>query len=181
MGVSHFQGLGAEVEPVLVRDRAGAEDRAAAQAIDEADLIYLSGGKPSYLMDVLDGTAVGRALAIAHERGSVLAGCSAGAMVLAGHAFDFRIRLMPWPLRWRPGLGFVSGAAVIPHYDLWPEPMTALIALQAPRGSHVLGIDEETAVVGSGGAWQVHGRSRVTVWHGRRRERYRAGEIFRLR
>jgi cyanophycinase len=180
MGVSHFQGLGAEVEPVLVRDRAGAEDRAAAQAIDEADLIYLSGGKPSYLMDVLDGTAVGRALAIAHERGAVLAGCSAGAMVLAGHAFDFRIRLMPWPLRWRAGLGFVSDASVIPHYDLWPEPMTALIALQAPRGSHVLGIDEETAVVGSGGAWQVHGRSRVTVWYGRRRERYRAGEIFRL-
>jgi len=180
MGVSHFSGLGAEVEPVLVRDRSGAEDRAAAQAIDEADLIYLSGGKPSYLMDVLDGTAVGRALATAHQRGSVLAGCSAGAMVLAGHAFDFRIRLMPWPLRWRSGLGFVPGASVIPHYDLWPEPMTALIALQAPRGSRVLGIDEETALVGSGGAWQVHGRSRVTVWQGRRRERYRAGEIFRL-
>jgi len=180
MGVSHFGGLGAEVEPVLVRDRAGAEDRAAAQAIGEADLIYLSGGKPSYLMDALDGTAVGRALAVAHERGAVLAGCSAGAMVLAGHAFDFRIRLMPWPLRWRSGLGFVAGASVIPHYDLWPEPMTALIALQAPRGSHVLGIDEETALVGRDGAWQVHGRSRVTVWQGRRRERYRAGEIFRL-
>ena len=75
MGVSHFGGLGAEVEPVLVRDRAGAEDRAAAQAIGEADLIYLSGGKPSYLMDALGGTAVGRALAVAHERGAVLAGC----------------------------------------------------------------------------------------------------------
>jgi len=180
MGVSHFGRLGADVEPVLVRDRTAADDRAAAQAIGEADLIYLSGGKPSYLMDALDGSAVGRALDDAHERGAVLAGCSAGAMVLAGHAFDFRIRLLPWPVRWRPGLGFVPGASVIPHYDLWPEPMTALIALQAPRGSRVLGIDEETALVGRDGAWQVHGRSRVTVWHGRRRERYRAGEIFRL-
>lgn len=180
MGVAHFGQLGAEVEPVLVRDRAGADDPAAAQAIGEADLVYLSGGKPSYLMRVLDGSAVGRALAAAHERGAVVAGCSAGAMVLAGHAFDFRMRIAPWPLRWRHGLGFVEGASVIPHYDAWPEPLSAIIALQAPRGSLVLGIDEETALVGRDGAWQVHGRSRVTVWRGRHRDRYRAGEIFRF-
>lgn len=180
MGVAHFGGLGAEVEPVLVRDRAGADDAAAAQAVGEADLIYLSGGKPGYLMGVLADSAVGRALVAAHERGAVVAGCSAGAMVLAGHSFDFRVRLVPWLLRWRPGLGFVPGASVVPHYDAWPEPICALVALQAPRGSVVLGIDEETALVGRDGAWQVHGRSRVTVWHGRRRDRYRAGEIFRL-
>jgi cyanophycinase len=178
MGVAHFGGLGAEVEPVLVRDRAGADDPAAAQAIGEADLIYLSGGKPAYLLDVLDGSAVGLALGKAHERGAVLAGCSAGAMVLAGHTFDFRLRLSPWPLRWRAGLGFAAGTSVVPHYDAWPEPLSALIAFQAPRGSTVLGIDEETALVGQDGTWQVHGRSRVTVWRGRHRERFRAGDTF---
>jgi len=180
MGVSHFGELGAEVEPVLVRDRQAADDPGAAQAIGEADLIYLSGGKPSYLIRVLDGSAVGRAIVEAHRRGAVVAGCSAGAMVLACHAFDFRVKVAPWPLRWRAGLGFVDGASVIPHYDAWPEPLSALIALQAPRGSRVLGIDEETAVVGRDGAWQVHGRSRVTVWRGRHRDRYRVGEVFRL-
>ena len=180
MGVSHFGELGAEVEPVLVRDRAGADDAGAVQAIGEADLVYLSGGRPSHLMKALDGSAVGRALGDAHLRGAIVAGCSAGAMVLACHAFDFRVRLMPWPLRWRAGLGFVPGASVVPHYDAWPEPLSALIALQAPRGSLVLGIDEETAVVGRDGSWEVHGRSRVTVWRGRRRDRYRAGDSFRL-
>lgn len=180
MGVAHFEGLGAEVEPVLVRDRDAADDPAAAQAIGEADLIYLSGGKPAHLMAALDGTAVGMALADAHERGVMVAGCSAGAMVLAGHAFGFRLRVAPWPLRWRRGMGFVPGASVIPHYDAWPEALSALIALQAPRGSIVIGIDEDTAVVGQDGAWQVHGRSRVTVWRGRHRERYRTGETFRL-
>jgi cyanophycinase len=180
MGVAHFGELGAEVEPVLIRDRAGADDPAAAQAIGEADVVYLSGGKPGYLLRTLSGSSAGRALASAHERGAVLAGCSAGAMVLAGHAFDMRARLAPWPLRWRDGLGFVPGASVVPHYDAWPEPLSALIALQAPRGSSVLGIDEETAVVGWNGSWQVHGRSRVTVWQGRHRERYRAGETFRF-
>jgi cyanophycinase len=179
-GVAHFGSLGAEVEPVLVRDRAGADDAAAAQALGEADLIYLSGGKPGYLMQAIAGTAVGRALIEAHDRGVVLAGCSAGAMALAAHSFDFRLRLMPWPLRWRAGFALVPGALVVPHYDAWPEPLSALIALQAPRDTVVLGIDEETAVVGRGGAWQVHGRARVTVWHGRHRDRYRAGESFRL-
>ena len=61
MGVAHFAALGAEVEPVLVRDRDAADDAAAAQALGEADLIYLSGGKPAHLRAVLDGSAVGRA------------------------------------------------------------------------------------------------------------------------
>jgi cyanophycinase len=180
MGVAHFAGLGAEVEPVLVRDRAGADDPGAAQAVGEADLIYLSGGKPSHLIRSLDGTAVGRALLAAHERGAALAGCSAGAMVLAGHAFDFRVRFMPWLLRWDAGLGIASGVSVVPHYDAWPEPFSALIAFQAPRGSVVLGIDEETAVVGRDGGWQVYGAARVTVWRGRHRQRFRAGEVFRI-
>lgn len=179
-GVAHFGSLGAEVEPVLVRYRAEADDAAAAQAVGEADLVYLSGGRPGYLIDALIDTAVGRALVTAHERGAVLAGCSAGAMVLAAHSFDFRMRVAPWPLHWRLGFNIVPGALVVPHYDAWPEPLCALIALQAPRDSLVVGIDEETAVVGRDGAWQVHGRSRVTVWRGRHRERYRAGETFRL-
>jgi cyanophycinase len=180
MGVEHFTSLGAEVEPVLVRDRADADDPAHAQAIGEADLVYLSGGRPGYLAETLEASRVGRALWDASRAGTILAGCSAGAMVLADRQWDFRRKMLPWPLRWRRGLGVVSGLTVIPHYDAWPEPLCALMALQAPRGSTVVGIDEETAIVGRDGSWQVHGRARVTVWRGRHRERFRAGEAFRL-
>jgi hypothetical protein len=44
----------------------------------------------------------------------------------------------------------------------------------------VLGIDEDTAAIGSAGEWLVRGSGRVTVWRGRRRERHRAGDIFRI-
>jgi cyanophycinase len=181
MGTEHFGRLGAEVEPVLVRERADADDGVHAQAVGEADLIYLSGGRPGYLLGVLEESALGRAMVDAHARGAIVVGCSAGAMVLAERQFDFRFRGRPilWPLRWRRSLGFIPGIAVIPHYDAWPEPLSALVALQAPRGSAVIGIDEDTAVVGRDGEFQVHGRSRVTVWHGRHRERFRAGELFR--
>ena len=180
MGVEHFTALGAEVEPVLVRDRFDADDEAHAQAIGEADLVYLSGGKPGHVSEALLGTAVGEALVAAHDRGATIGGCSGGAMTITARHWDTRARRLFWPLRWRAGLGLVRGAVVIPHYDAFPEAFAAMIAFQAPRDLAVVGIDEETAIVGNDGAWQVRGRGRVTVWSGRHRERFRAGEVFRI-
>ncbi len=180
MGAEHFTALGAEVEPVLVRDRLDADDEAHAQAIGEADLVYLSGGKPGHLTESLLGTRVGAAIVAAHERGAALVGCSAGAMILAARHFDFRMRRLLWPLRWRDSLDLIPAVTVIPHYDAWPEALSAMFVLQAPRHYVTLGIDEDTAAVGQDGSWQVQGAGRVTVWHGRRRERFRRGEVFRL-
>ena len=180
MGVEHFTALGAEVEPVLVRDRFDAEDEAHVQAIGEADLIYLSGGKPGHLTRTLVGSPVGDALLTANRRGATLAGCSAGAMTLGDRHWDFRRRRLFWPVRWHEGLGLVPGVTVIPHYDAFPEPMAAMLVLQAPRGIATLGIDEETALVGRDGSWQVEGIGRVTVWRGRHRQRYRRGDVIRL-
>jgi cyanophycinase len=178
LGEAHFRSLGAEVEAVLVRDAVDAQDAAFAQAVGEADIVYMSGGKPDHLLRSLAGSAVWRAMKAAHHRGAVLAGCSAGAMVLAEHQVRFRRRL-PLRVRWDEALRVATGVAVLPHYDRIPEPLAAVVALQAPRGTAVLGIDEDTALVGRDGSWQVHGQARVTVWRGRRRERLRAGDTFR--
>lgn len=185
LGVGHFEGLGAEVEPLYVRHAEDGMDGAAVQAVGEADVIYLSGGKPAHLLEVLQRSPLGAAITRAHARGAVVAGCSAGAMAIVGRTpklrFVPRIRLpLPFPLRWADGLGLVPGVAVLPHYDALPEAVAAVLALQAPRGGVVMGIDEDTAVVGRDGVWQVHGRGRITVWRGRHRERYRRGEAFRL-
>lgn len=180
-GTAHFAALGAEVEAVEIRVRDDAFDAAHAQAIGEADLVYLSGGKPEHLLNALAGTPSGDALLAVHARAGVIAGCSAGAMVLAAHVPRVRGR---WrvraPFGWRPALGFVERTSVLPHYDALPEPLSAVVVLLAPRGEVVLGIDEETAVVGRDGVWQVRGRGRATVWRGRHRARHRAGETFRL-
>ncbi len=179
-GVEHFSALGAEVEAVLVRDRGEADDAEHAQAVGEADLVYFSGGKPDYLLEVLEGSLVWAAALDAHARGAVLAGCSAGAMVLAARQPRLRRRVLPFPLGWQTGLGIVPGAAVLPHYDRFPEALAAFVVLQAPRGTTILGIDEETALVGRDRSWQVQGQARVTVWQGRRRVRLRAGDVLRL-
>ncbi|MFN8619172.1 MAG: Type 1 glutamine amidotransferase-like domain-containing protein [Chloroflexota bacterium] len=179
MGRDHFQSLGAEVEVVPVATREEAADAGFAASIAGADLVYLSGGKPDFLYDVLAGSAVEAALRAAWERGAALAGCSAGAMVLAGQRMSFGGRV-PVPSRWKPGLGFVPGTAVAPHYDRWPETMMAPLVLVAPEGTIVLGIDEETALVGIEGAWTVRGPGRVTVWRGSHRTRHTDGETVTL-
>jgi cyanophycinase len=182
MGVEHFRGLGAEVEAVLVRDRADADDPGNAQAVGEADLVYLSGGHPAHLLATLAGSLVWSAAGAAHERGAALVGCSAGAMALAGRQVRWHrwFRRLPVPVRYGVGLDIVPGCAVLPHYDRLPEPFAAVMALQAPRGVTVVGIDEDTALVGRDGSWQVRGAGRVTIWHGRRRLRHRDGEIVRI-
>jgi cyanophycinase len=179
MGHQYFADLGAEVEAVLVRDRKDADDPIWAQAVGEADVVYLSGGKPTFLLAALAGSAVGVAIFEAFERGAVVAGSSAGAMALGGKTFRMRRRL-PFPFGWQPALGLAPGVVVIPHYDAIPEAVLAPMALRAPRGSAVVGIDEDTALVGRAGAWQVLGAGRVTLWHGRHRARYREGDVVSL-
>jgi cyanophycinase len=179
MGEAHFAALGAEVEQVLVKDRSDADDPSCAQAAGEADLIYFSGGKPDHLLAALDGSALWSAVHAAYERGAVLAGCSAGAMVLGGHQVEIS-RKIRFPVHWAPALGVVPSVAVLPHYDRFPETFAVLFAIGAPRGTLVLGIDEDTAAIGRDGSFTVEGRSGVTVWHGRERKRYRAGDTFRV-
>jgi cyanophycinase len=181
LGVEHFRALGAEVEALAVREAGDAFDAANVQAVGEADLIYFSGGKPDHLLRTLRETPLWASALAAHARGAVLAGCSAGAMVMAERQPKLRSRLpfMVVPMRWETALSVVPGIAVLPHYDRIPEPLAAIVALQAPRGTRLIGIDEDTALVGRDGLWQVHGEGRVTVWRGRRRERLHSGETFR--
>src|ERR1035437_10249240 len=118
LGVEHFEGLGAEVEVVPVRRRPDADDPAYAQAVGEADLIYLSGGKPDHLLRTLAGTAVWAAALAANARGSVLAGCSAGAMVLCSQQARFRDPAH-LALGFQPVLGIDEDTAAIGRDGSW--------------------------------------------------------------
>jgi len=180
-GLAHFSDLDADPFPIRLHDAATANDRATLGRLDDADLIYFSGGKPGYLLALLRGTEAGAALLRARARGAVIAGCSAGAMVLGSHQLTAGGLRAIKPVAWQPSLGFVPGIVVVPHYDAIPEAVLMPLILAAPAGDLVVGIDENTALVGRGGVWQVEGLARVTVWDRSRRKRRRAGSApFRL-
>jgi cyanophycinase-like exopeptidase len=178
LGNSHYRRLGVEAVPLMVRQREDAEDEALAAEVAGAGLVYLSGGDPAFLADTLRDTAVGAAIKSAWERGAAVAGCSAGAMALTEYAPRMRDRASP-PVA---GLGFVTGVVVLPHFDRmeqWLPGATDLAQASAPPGYAVVGIDEETAVVGGPNEWRVAGRQSAWLLRlGVKRLQFRAGDRF---
>ncbi len=181
MGVDHFTGLGAQADGLLALDRAACDDVAHADRVRAANLVYFSGGKPDYLRATLDGTAVWSAVREVFDRGGVIAGCSAGAMIMGSYVPEFSLKAgVPWINRWRSSFALLPEAIVVPHYNEFPEVMVSLIFGRRPRGTYLIGIDGHTALVGLDHTWQVMGTGRVTVKRGRDTQRYTAGQTVPL-
>jgi cyanophycinase-like exopeptidase len=115
------------------------------------------------------------------DRGGVIAGCSAGAMIMGGHVPEFSLKAgVPWINRWHPSFGLLPDAVIVPHYDEFPEVMVTLMFGRRPAGSYLIGIDAHTALAGADHTWQVLGAGRVTVRRGRESRRYTAGQTVSL-
>jgi cyanophycinase len=170
MGIDHFTRLGAQVQSVMLLTHEDAENTALAEQIAWANFVYLSGGKPRYLLETLQGTPAWQAIGHIYADGGVVTGCSAGAMVLGGELFDV-------PQIWRrwPAFGFVPGILVIPHFDEVPMGVSSLLG-KWRRGSTLVGIDGMTALVGHHGRYTVCGRGGVTVMTRGGKMRYRDGQ-----
>lgn len=163
MGEDHFDRLGAEVRSLHVTTRAEADAPEFAEFVTEADLVYCSGGNPHYLYQTLHGSKIWQSAEKAFERGAVYAGCSAGAMIMGEHMPDFRTL----GIRHKAAFGVLPRATIFPHFDRmmrWRRMLVPLIQSRLAAGGYALGVDEDTALVGSPGQpWQVMGRSQVYV------------------
>ena len=179
MGEEHFKALGAQVHPLPIIDRSSAEDPKFEPILLAADLIYFSGGNPLYLYETMYGSRAWSAAQKAWERGAVYAGCSAGAMILAGRLPNFR----------RLGVGTINGFGimpvdyVMPHFD-HAGPFKVLVDVLRKgmkESESMLGIDENTALVGKlGGQWQVMGESKVHLLKRKSTRIFAAGETVPL-
>jgi cyanophycinase len=157
LGVDHFTRLGARAEAVPVIDRDSADDPALAATIETADFVYLSGGKPTYLHRTLAGSRAWEAILSVLARGGLLAGCSAGAMVLGEKYLGFP--------GWSRGFNLVPGVSVVPHFDEIPAALIRLVRMLAGKNLTLVGVEGNTALVQSGGCWQVLGAGGVMVWN----------------
>ncbi|NTU79937.1 MAG: type 1 glutamine amidotransferase-like domain-containing protein [Chloroflexales bacterium] len=177
LGQAHFTALKASVDVILIGAGARADDPQVVQRIMAANLVYLSGGKPGFLLDTLRATPAGAAIRAVHARGGVIVGCSAGAMILGAALVAPRLR---WPLATRPALGLVPNVVILPHYDALPSPLRGLALRGLPADLTVLGIDEETALVQVGERWQVQGRAGIELRRAGRRTRVVRGDFLAL-
>jgi peptidase E len=181
MGEEHFKRLGADAQSLPVIDRPSADDPQYESAIESADVVYFSGGNPNYLYQTMNGSRAWQAAQKAWSRGAAYAGCSAGAMILAERMPDIRRA----GFKTQQAFGVAPATYILPHFDAIPgiwKPIVTAMTKRMKEGESMLGIDEETALIGAlGGPWTVHGRQTVTRFTRKGKQVYKVGEEVLLK
>lgn len=171
-GVAHFKTLGVKATGVRVHDKNTAHDETLAEQIRSANFVYLSGGKPNYLLDVMHNSPVWEAILSVHQKGGVVAGCSAGAMIM-GEKIMYGGET--------EAFGLIPNSVIIPHFDEFPGFLTRIMNMIKGRSLNTFGIDGYTAlVVNNDGRYQALGLGGVTVIQQSGKKRYTHGETITL-
>lgn len=178
MGLEHYRAMGWPATMLPVKTRADAEREELASELEDAGLIYFSGGNPKHLGGVIEDTALWRAMLAALDRGAVFAGCSAGAMVASQSRTQAHERRVG--SSWTFGLGLVPHVSFGAHWDRMSKipGLRWWVTSRVPSTSWFVGIDERTAIVGDGERWRVYGSGGATVVHAGERRTYPAGDGF---
>jgi cyanophycinase len=176
MGLAHFESLGLKARRVQLKTREDASRADLIDSIQDARMIFFSGGNPAYLAHTLDGTPFLNAITQVMAAGAVFAGCSAGAMVAGARS----VRPVGPAYRYA-GLGLIPRVRFGVHWNRLPGflPRESIVSGGDPSDSFV-GIDESTAIVGDGTSWRVFGLGTAEVRRLGRHTKYRAGEEFSL-
>ena len=174
MGLQHYAEVGRRAEVLPLKRREDAFREELAERVEGASLVYFSGGKPQHLANVLRDTPLLDAILRIMDRGTVWAGCSAGAMVVS------RSRDGARGSSWLFGLGLVPHASFGVHWDRAAKipGLAWWMTSRLPGATWFVGIDEHTAILGDGERWEVFGRGGVDVRGPDRRETFGAGQRF---
>jgi len=181
MGEEHFTRLGANVQALPVIDTKSANDPNYASVVENASIIYFSGGDPSYLYRTMKDSLVWKSAQKAWARGAVYAGCSAGAMILGTEMPDVRAA----GIRSTIAFGILPISSLVPPFDAMPlfgKPLIATLRRRLREGEIMIGVDENTAIVGKRDEeWTVLGKSKAHVFTKDESRTYAAGEKFNLK
>ena len=172
-GIRWFKSLGAKnVFTVDVINAVSANDESLATSIRTSRLIYLPGGFPRHLGETLANSVCWQAALDAYQKGAIIAGSSAGAMVLCEHCYD------PTEKKLLRGLNLVSNACVLPHHNNFGKSWANQLIKLLPNVT-LIGIDEQTGMITDmNGMWHVHGAGKITLYRGGQITSHARGEAF---
>ena len=181
LGLTQAKAIGVEATYLPIYTREDAFNQKYVDAVANSALMYMSGGDPHHLAEVLSDTPLWSAIVENWKTGASLAGCSAGAMVLSAHIPNFRLLKKTAT----QGLNLLPEIRVIPHFDKFfkwiPESATKVL-LHVPDNSILIGVDELTAIVkrSEDTEWVVVGEAKVHVLKGLPDQQLHDGERIKL-
>ena len=181
LGLTQAKAIGVEATYLPIYTREDAFNQKYVDAVANSALMYMSGGDPHHLAEVLIDTPLWSAIVENWKTGASLAGCSAGAMVLSAHIPNFRLLKKTAT----QGLNLLPEIRVIPHFNKffkWIPESAAKVLLHVPDNSILIGVDELTAIVKRSGdtEWVVVGEAKVHVLKGLPDQQLDDGERIKL-
>jgi len=181
LGLTQAKAIGVEATYLPIYTREDAFNQKYVDAVASSALMYMSGGDPHHLAEVLIDTPLWSAIIENWNTGASLAGCSAGAMVLSAHIPNFRLLKKTAT----QGLNLLPEIRVIPHFNKffkWIPESAAKVLLHVPDDSILIGVDELTAIVKRSGdtEWVVVGEAKVHVLKGLPDQQLLDGERIKL-
>ena len=181
LGLTQAKAIGVEATYLPIYTREDAFNQKYVDAVAKSALMYMSGGDPHHLAEVLSDTPLWSAIVENWKTGASLAGCSAGAMVLSAHIPNFRLLKKTAT----QGLNLLPEIRVIPHFNKffkWIPESAAKVLLHVPDNSILIGVDELTAIVKRSGdtEWVVEGEAKVHVLKGLPDQQLHDGERIKL-
>ncbi len=171
-GIAHFRKLGADPYGVMIVDKVTADAPVLVAELAGADIVNLTGGNTADQLEGLHDTLAWRKLLEMAGEGVVIAGSSAGAMVLGERI----------PLDGQEGeaLCLVPGVIALPHFEREDAARIDQLVQAAPEGMTYLGIDGATGCLREDGEWRVTGPGRVQVITRDGVEVVESGGVFQL-
>ncbi len=140
------------------RSRDAANGAALIEPLKEATAVWFDEGDPSPLLETYRGTLVEREASAVLQRGGVIGGNSAGAVVLSGMLIaegDSGEVL--------PGLDLLAGTIVEPHFIERKQKSRLASVLEKHPELFGMGLDEDTAVIIRGRNVDVVGSGHLTI------------------
>ena len=171
---SQFEKLTPNPIIMMNYDKTMVNNKVLNDSLQNAKLIFISGGDQTRFMDVVKNTPVYNAIHKAYENGSTIAGTSAGAAVMCEHMITGNQKLQTKysetfdnvrydNLETTVGLGLVKNVIIDQHFmkrSRYNRLLSALVEFPDHIG---IGIDESTALIVRNKEIEIAGESEVVV------------------
>ncbi|MEM8522633.1 cyanophycinase [Flavobacterium sp. PL12] len=171
---SQFEKLTPNPIIMMNYDKTMVNNKVLNDSLQNAKLIFISGGDQTRFMDVVKNTPVYTAIHKAYENGSTIAGTSAGAAVMCQHMITGNQKLQTKysetfdnirydNLETTVGLGLIKNVIIDQHFmkrSRYNRLLSALVEFPDHIG---IGIDESTALIVRNKEIEIAGESEVVV------------------
>ena len=151
------------------RNRRTANTDAFVEPLRRANGVWLSSGNPGRLAEAYLGTLTQRAIESVLERGGVVGGLSAGAIIQGSYIVRGRPDKPVLMVKGRErGFGFLKHVAINPHLTEEKRHSELVTVIDAHPKLLGIGIDEKAAIVVRGDEFEVIGDGRVAIYDNRK-------------